>query len=198
MTRPRVYIHAPNLPGVEAIREELVGAVSRSGLGNAADLEVSARATEMQTLLRLWMDAHQTCDNGYVLYCHTKGVTRPGDGNVADWRRLMMHWCIAHWRDCLAKLEGGYDVCGVNWQEEPAPHFSGNFWWAREQHIRYLPEPKQRTADRREAEFWIGGRDPRVAEMWHSGVDHYATPYPRRMYAGGWRDRCKTTTQSVA
>lgn len=79
-----------------------------------------------------------------VLYMHTKGVSRREPEimpNVAAWRKYMTYFCVDRWQDRLKALEL-FDVTGCQWQMEPWPHFSGNFWWSRMSHIRKLPSPK--------------------------------------------------------
>ena len=33
-------------------------------------------------------------------------------------------------------------MAGVNYREDPIPHYSGSFWWANSSHIRRLPDPE--------------------------------------------------------
>ena len=41
--------------------------------------------------------------------------------------------------DCLAALRN-HDLVGVHWRDKPFPHFSGNFWWARNEYLRRLEQ----------------------------------------------------------
>jgi hypothetical protein len=87
-------------------------------------------------------DLRNDFDN--VLYLHTKGISRREPEimpNVRAWRDYMAYFCVDRWLDRLKALEL-FDVSGCQWQMEPWPHFSGNFWWARMSHIRKLPHPK--------------------------------------------------------
>ena len=74
-----------------------------------------------------------------------------------------------------------HDACGVNWQTEPGPHFSGNFWWATP---RYLVDASQQRSARQPFDpEAVDRHEPAPRRCLHeSGVDHYATPYPPERY----------------
>lgn len=129
--------------------------------------------------LRKFCEAHSDHD---VLYLHSKGVTR--------FEREEKTWdCITAWTEyledcvvrrsefCREKLEEGYtaigpmlqrcsylkrwDGAGHIWPFQ-TPHFAGNFWWARADHINSLPmehlyeEWFQSGHARFQSERWIG------------------------------------------
>ena len=84
-----------------------------------------------------------------VYYFHCKGATHPDSPlkeRIVGWRVLMEQFILMEWRDCVEALLAGNVACGVNlkglqvnnglWR-----HFSGNFWWARCDHINRLPPP---------------------------------------------------------
>lgn len=119
-------------------------------------------------------------EDGAFLYLHTKGITQKYHSFADDWRRLMQHFCIARWHDCVEKLRE-YDCVGVNWTTVPAPHFSGNFWWANAEYIRKLPVPIH-TKDRYDYEMWIGSLQPSAFSFHNSDVNHYRRPYPPEKY----------------
>lgn len=116
-----------------------------------------------------------------VWYAHSKGVSphHRDNPNVVQWRRLMEHFVFGRWEECLGSLRS-HDVCGVNWHAEPAPHFSGNFWWATPRYLRSLPETIGPLSFDQEA--WIGSNQPRARCLHESGVDHYLHPYPAERY----------------
>lgn len=121
-----------------------------------------------------------------LLYLHSKGVTKPGDRRVADWRRMMQHFLLGGFGRCLHLLDAGYDLVGCNWTTAPRPHFSGNFWWARGDYFAALPPDI--GPDYLDPEMYVGtpapGRaPPAVACLWSSGKNHYATEYPPAEYA---------------
>lgn len=122
-----------------------------------------------------------------VYYVHTKGVFH-NSPCVVDWRRLMEHFVILRHDRCLQKLSTN-DICGVNWHEEPWPHFSGNFWWARSDYTAALPSVanwrlgQHWSDDRHICERWIGMASRRRVFCAHSsGIDHYEERYPRSRY----------------
>jgi len=64
-------------------------------------------ATTMQHIQNL---VHSTDDEFYVLYISHKGVSHP-PGPHQNWRRFMQYWNIEKWRECVEKLDQGYDTC---------------------------------------------------------------------------------------
>jgi hypothetical protein len=111
--------------------------------------------------------------DGGVLYAHTKGAQDVTDFR-AKWRRSMTQLVVSDWRINLAHLER-FDAVGCHWltregypgfeQEFPdgVPFFGGNFWIARCDYLRTLPEPSTRS--RFDAERWIGLGAPRVLDL---------------------------------
>jgi hypothetical protein len=115
-----------------------------------------------------WIGAHEI-DKVYVFYCCNAGVSHPPNhDHYPDWRHLMSHFNFTKWRDCVAALDEGYDTVGIEWQTDPVPHWSGNFWWATAEYIASLPSPEwmktfnagggisHRTHPRHGAEWWVG------------------------------------------
>jgi hypothetical protein len=108
-----------------------------------------------------------------VLYAHTKGSADATEFRK-EWRRSMTKLVVRDWRINLAHLDR-FDAVGCHWltregfpgfeQEFPdgIPFFGGNFWMARCDYLRRLPEPPSRT--RFDAERWIGMGDPRVLDL---------------------------------
>ncbi len=117
----------------------------------------------------------------YVLYLHSQGVSKGGSETVADWRRYMEYFLIEKYPKCLAKLEQGYDTCGVNWTTAPRNHYSGNFWWVTCQYLQKLIDVAP-TPDYLGPEMWLCTKNPRAWSMQNSGISHYIHPYPRAMY----------------
>lgn len=159
--------------------------VLADGLGDHVALRFEDALTasyERPTLerARRFCEAEEPLARG-VWYVHGKGVSghHQGNANIADWRLLMEHFVIGGWRECVESL-CEYDACGVNWHDRPAPHFSGNFWWARPRYLATLPEAIGAAPFDQEA--WIGINQPRVRSLHESGVDHHLEPYPERLY----------------
>jgi GR25 family glycosyltransferase involved in LPS biosynthesis/tetratricopeptide (TPR) repeat protein len=116
-------------------------------------------------------------------YMHGKGITATAERrhNVADWRHLMEHFIVERWTECVAALDD-HDACGVNWLQEPAPHFSGNFWWARPRYLGSLPARIGPSA--LDPEMWLGINQPHVRCLHSSGVDHHLQSYGPEAYVG--------------
>ena len=88
---------------------------------------------------------HQDClkkSDGldYIGYSHLKGLSRPSlsDQKATDWRHYLSYWTIERWKDNIVKLNEGCETVGVNWLDDPWPHYSGNFWWATNRYIQQL------------------------------------------------------------
>lgn len=167
------------------------------------DNQATPEEHELATLSALKDHCDNTDDYYPVLYTHHKGVTWLGSenyNNIRDWRRYMQYFNIERWRDCVIKLNQGYDSVGVNWSGDKHKHWAGNMWWARSDYIRTLPKI-QRPKDygykhqfflddpehlskhyRMESELWVGMNNPNVYNFHESYRDHYWFPYPRHEY----------------
>ena len=107
----------------------------------------------------------------HLLYAHTKGAAHPNDLQ-ARWRQSMTARVLGQWRRLAVVLDGPWvDACGCHWQipEEcgsaymPAcPIFTGNFWMARAEFVRGLPDMGEGRLD---AEQWIGRGRPSVLDL---------------------------------
>lgn len=201
-----VYIHVCCIGEYKQILRRLVAAVKKSRMYDAIkeirlcvlgsydastvdDAKVVVHASdpdvsryEQHTINILRADAER--ETFYALYLHTKGVTKPGHAGVKDWVEYMLYFALLP--VCVALLES-HDTVGVNLQEAPVLHYSGNFWWARSSYLRSLaPCP---YAHYNSPEFWLTeGRKGRYASLWTSGVNHYNERYPASEYkAMGFR-----------
>ena len=166
---------------------------------------------EGQTLAKIY--EHCLEDDGYVFYFHNKGMssyTTHIPGAIKDWRHYMQYFNIEKWEDCIAKLDEGYDCCGVDWVERHdikldfvVQHYAGNFWWARNDYIRKLKHPLKIEeymdveAMMRELqnyrycfELWMATGIPkqycfhyrRHHQYDNQGLERYFIYYPREMY----------------
>ena len=113
---------------------------------------------EFPTLARLYENA----DQGLSFYTHLKGVSKTLEhwkekaevykefAGLYDlktlqhherlWRKYMEYFVIERYRDCIKMLDT-HDICGVHWREKPAPHYSGNFFWATDRYVKSLDHP---------------------------------------------------------
>jgi len=137
-------------------------------------LEVCYTSTERHEFefptLRLVHDWAREEPDGYSCYFHLKGAWR-SDGNhpwpeVRDerqeWRDQLNHHVIENWQRAVAALDEGHDLAGCRWclhgevsRPTHGPHFSGNYWWARNGYLARLPAPDW-NEDNTAAEMWVG------------------------------------------
>ena len=95
----------------------------------------------------------------------------------------MLDSMVRNHQECLRELLR-HDAVGTNWRGN---HYSGNFWWARAQHIRKLPDvralrraPRSLTGDpvwnlRLQCEFWLSMAPGRFKNIGVEGLDLYQT-----------------------
>lgn len=148
------------------------------------------------TLSFLYMFAKADADNShFIYYTHTKGVTHLESKPQSDWCKMMEYFIIMKHETCIKELHKS-DVVGINWHLgegymgasskkcggiKVGPHFSGNFWWATSEYLKKLPSLYP-LISKYQCEFWIGSGNPRVSELWHSGIHHHRKPYPESKY----------------
>lgn len=81
---------------------------------------------------------HITEDLYYMYYFHSKAVTRSVD-SVFDRRRKILNYYTLVLHKLNLELLETYDAVGCSLTTRPSLHFSGNFWWAKSEHVRTLP-----------------------------------------------------------
>lgn len=117
-----------------------------------------------------------------VLYIHTKGITHYVSKNVTDWVKLLVYYNIINYEFCLQMLYQ-CDAVGVNLQNNPVWHFSGNFWWSTSRHIRTLGPITDFSYNG--PEFYICSNDKgSYISLWNSNINHYESPYSMDNYVG--------------
>jgi len=146
-------------------------------IANVRDINEQPNIFEGQTLKELYLHSLKT--DGYVLYLHNKGMTENFYntwgvfGEDHRWRRYMQHHCVTRWKECVEKLDEGYDCIGANYYKDFYP-FAGNFWWASTDHIKKLGDPldadkyynNNSTSNYRYAfELWVGTQNPKIHYM---------------------------------
>ena len=146
---------------------------------------------EIFTLHHIHKIAKNTEKNFKLFYIHTKGVTRPEEKALQDWRELMEYFCLNQWQYALEALDVG-DTAGINirYYGKVAKrfHYSGNFWWANSHYIKTLPhlskEGYGREVNRWDGEFWIGDGNGRMVSLWESRQHHGSRQYGPSNYEG--------------
>jgi hypothetical protein len=128
-------------------------------------------------------------DNIYIFYCCNAGVSHPPNHDLyPEWRRLMNYWSFTRWKDCVTALEEGYDTVGIEWQSDPVPHWSGNFWWATPEYIATLP-PVQNMKTFNAGRGITAKTHPRHGAEWFIGMNPNVK-YKSLFQTGySWRDR---------
>lgn len=127
------------------------------------------------------LDHDMKTNNTYVLYLHSKGVTKPHDEGVKDWVKCLKHFNIYKHGECIQKLMDGYDVVGINFHLTPKYHFSGNFWWTSYQHLRSLD--RLVFDNYLSPEMWVCSNSKGLYYCsFHSRVDHYQQRYDESNY----------------
>ena len=147
---------------------------------------VAGKSTEMSRYERftlLGIRAHLNPED-YLLYLHTKGISRdPTSLPLFDWVFYMHYFVVKQFPVCLSLLKEHFDTCGVDYHFPgpsmpwvPAEHYSGNFWWARASY--YLSLPDSIGAGYFDPEMYIGLGTPKYIALWRSNTNMYATKYP--------------------
>ena len=131
-------------------------------INEAIDFEVVARALSgWEQVTQIKLHEYALTNDGYVLYCHTKGAANVNDTNT-KWRRSMYYYNIVCWEEAIKKLDEGFDAAGQHWmfpshhspEHKGWPFFGGTVWWTSLAHIRTLGKPS--LEHRHIAEGWIG------------------------------------------
>jgi len=148
-------------PGAWVVAEAASRGVRATIIAETSNLK-SYESGAMNEIARLASESDRP-----ILYLHTKGVSAPNNHGKRLWRRVMMRHLVAKWREYWPDLNA-YDAIGCNWMpshragNELCPHFAGNFWLARADHIRSLVPWEQwwrrRGKERFSCESWIGSR----------------------------------------
>ena len=117
------------------------------------NLEHESTITENYTYRKIYKDCHRIKDDLNVCYIHTKGVTSTirhlevsnihQYKNYYYWRQYLNWGVLQNWKACVYALDL-FDVAGINYYNTPSKHYSGNFWWAKSNYIKRLPDPSSK------------------------------------------------------
>jgi hypothetical protein len=188
----RIYIHAPRLPNtIRSLRyivERLpagqpVVVCHSPGFGNELrtgmarsdfayrELGAGPERFEYPTLREMWLDSQK--DDFAALYLHAKGSSKTSETDLTNaeaWMRWMFEG-VGDVDTCAKHLEAGADIVGSQFHW----HFKGNFWWARSDYLRRMPDPNTIGADRWNGEYWntwglwqSGWPKPRVKNLFYA------------------------------
>jgi hypothetical protein len=123
-----------------------------------------------------------------------KGISHAPGGHQ-NWRHYMQYFTVEKWKECVEKLNEGYDTVGAAYLPDPPYGFyPGTFFWAKASYIRkchrLLPPPEAnfkpqfegQPHHRFDMECWIGSGKPNWYEMhlgpsgrWYSPPSYYRT-----------------------
>jgi hypothetical protein len=152
---------------------------------------------EYPTAMLMQETAIATREEFYALYLHLKGITflnTPNETTTKHWRWLMDYWNIEKWRDCVAKLDEGYETVGCLQLPQPIQHFSGNVHWARASFIRrcsrlkmpstvgFIKQVDQPYNYRHDVETWYGFNKAKSYSFYNDPLDHYWQECPPEVY----------------
>lgn len=210
----QLYFHVATIGNYQEVFDEIYQALIRSTLRNFLnqinicvvgegelkfpfDSKIkihkgSVSQGEFFTLKKIEERSKQLEENLKILYLHTKGVTTPNNQCIIDWRRYMTYFNVERYQDCLDALNS-FDACGVDFVEEPAKHFSGNFWWSNSTYIKTLPSIDEISnpnypsilTTRHNAEFWLGMGKGKFKNLWSSNIpvfERHLHEYPEINY----------------
>lgn len=127
----------------------------------------------------------------YVLYLHTKGVSKPELESVAHWRKCMLFFLVENWHLFVKQLHK-YDAASINFMNGPMPHFQGNFWWATAKYINTLgdihalpdlPVNNNKFSERHKCEMWLLSNPmSSYISLYHHRIDPYIKLNPKINY----------------
>lgn len=222
-----VFVHLTDLPSTKYITTDILNNLESSELINVANINLccnydktnyswlTEKYQNFQNIKFIFDQNHplyfeiptlnrlkEFCDNqkeeSYILYLHHKGASNPLSPNLDDWRKFMLYYNVQQYKNCIEKLDQGYDTVGVNWKDNPYPHYSGNYWWAKSSYIKKLKtleipktihDKSQFGYDkpypyiyRYDAEIWLGSGSPNSYNFYNSNIDHYRQRFLPKEY----------------
>lgn len=163
---------------------------------NKVEIVFYPENNELRDTLKWIRDWSAKNPDDYILFFHSKGVHQYSKP-TQDWRRYMEYFVIERWKECVKKLDEGYDCCGVMWNSNTHlgwfPHFSGAFYWVKASYVNTLDHSYLDNEQRLMMEFWIGTNlDVKAYEFHNSRLNdrhalrhkksHYTLEYPREKY----------------
>jgi hypothetical protein len=117
-------------------------------------------------------------DNYHLFYIHSKSVTRK-EKCFSDWNELCIYFTINKWRLNI-ELLNYYDCVGINLKNYPKKHYSGNFWWAKSEHLNKL---KNINNGYLSSEMYIlSYLKSNYVSLYQSNVTHGNTEYDKSNY----------------
>lgn len=124
---------------------------------------------------------HSFVEDFNVLYIHTKGVKHNNTNPcVTDWVKYLTYFNVYKHDLCLTLLRS-CDSVGVNLQDNPSLHYSGNFWWSKSEYIQKLDRCVVTSYN--STEFWLTEKQlGNHVSLWTSNINHYNCRYEKEKY----------------
>lgn len=187
----------------QVITDEHFAALEESGFDGLIEVRDVAVGWEDVTLRELHSWCQELDPDTPVFYAHNKGALHPmylrdtvtkqvyPQEFVSLWRGDLNDRLIRCWRSRVEDLRD-YDIAGCYWVTPPeslAPHFPGNFWWARAEYIAGLPVlDVLDSTNRHNAERWLGRGTPRVKALSEGFGSIPLPPTPGATSVEWWSD----------
>jgi beta-1,4-mannosyl-glycoprotein beta-1,4-N-acetylglucosaminyltransferase len=113
-----------------------------------------------------------------MLYINSKGVkydiNNKYKDNIYDLVEYLVYFNIYNYKLNVKLLEEGANVIGVNLQDKPELHYSGNFFWTNSNHLKLLSNIEPESLN---AKFKICSIKNKFISLWNTNINHYETPY---------------------
>lgn len=148
--------------------ENAINIMNRYHNTNCIKKDPTDNSYERFTLHQMYTDALTMDDDTFLLYIHSKGVSKTSDElkafiGISEWRRSMMIGLTSYRTLCWRELSRGIDCVGSYHVSDPCNHFSGNFWWTRSNYLNKLTIPIK--DDYLGPEFWITSIDLKITTI---------------------------------
>lgn len=159
---------------IKEIRCGVLGICDDSEIFNDPKIKIIGQSDNIDikenfTINKLYEDSKNELFN--VLYIHSKGVRHNNNINIIDWVNYMSHFNINCYKYCI-ELLNNYDTVGVNLQDNPSLHYSGNFWWSKSTYIRKLENCND------DPEMWLTEKKiGKYVSLWKTEINHYLERY---------------------
>jgi beta-1,4-mannosyl-glycoprotein beta-1,4-N-acetylglucosaminyltransferase len=126
---------------------------------------------------------HKNCN---ILYIHTKGVRYDiNDTKQSDWINMMLYFLLNKCQTCINLLNTDYLSVGCNYHDGSkgvAKHYSGNFWWAKSNHLDKLDYIPENIDVRSLVEFHLFTVEHKYFAIHNSNINHYLENYSTNNY----------------
>ena len=157
-----IYYHIYAIEGVEEIIDEQLSliekhfdfpyilnvgiSIAENNISTTSILEkikpnlrdIRSKGNEWTTLDLIRNDAEKFGDSDYILYIHTKGVSRQGNSNynkIESWRHIMNYFNIEKVKNVFKLFEKTqFNTYGALFKE----FYMGNFWWMRSDYAKTI------------------------------------------------------------